>query len=172
MDFYCKNPFFSFILHPFPFILPTLFLPLSIHPFALPLIIYPFVVPYALSSFTEILYLVGDDAVMELALALSLQDQDNDNFDDDDADEEDDDDEADDDVDLEDDTDGPLPSERYDSLMQENQPLIGKNFTAKFGSHMWCDYLHAQGEQSFLSCTSGFALFVLIRLQLIVVQHY
>ena len=74
---------------------------------------------------------IGDDAVMELALALSLQDQDNENFDDDDDDDDDDEDDGD-DVDIEDDTDGPLPSERYDSLMQENQPLIGKGFFTTF----------------------------------------
>ena len=62
---------------------------------------------------------------MELALALSLQDQDSENFVDDDDDEDDAD-----DVDLEDDTDGPLPGQRYDSLVQGSQQLIGKSARA------------------------------------------
>ena len=59
---------------------------------------------------------------MELALALSLQDQDTENIDDDDDDDDED------DVDLEDDTDGPLPEDLDDSIMQESGQLIGRHF--------------------------------------------
>lgn len=57
---------------------------------------------------------------MELALALSLQDQDNENFEGEDNDDDGD------YIDLEDDIDGPVPGERYDSLVQESQQFIGK----------------------------------------------
>ncbi len=66
------------------------------------------------------LNLLGDDAVIELAIALSLQDQENDNDDEDDEDEDGD------DADFEDDTDGPLPDELDDSILQEESQLMSK----------------------------------------------